>query len=322
MEALTIYQHPITQAPGANMAKPERLPLNILVEKFIYDQDVRERSRSAYRRNIKQFLNWVKDAGLDPFTMKRDHVIAYKEFLAFKGLSPLSISAYITAVRLFYRFLYREGLCWNIAEDVKLPRKPQGHRKQPLSQSEGKALLQYLTRQGPRNEAIGHVLIYCGLRTIEVSRLQVQDLTIRQGKYVLMIHGKGHDIKDRFITVNDRTLQALRAYLATRPGALPGEPMFTSTSNNNRGQQLSTTTISTMIKEALRAIGLDDRMFTAHSLRHTFATSSLKAGAPLDRVSKALGHSSINTTEIYLKTMDDFRRLQDPVTDLINGLYD
>ena len=322
MEALTIYQHPITQAPGANMAKPERLPLNILVEKFIYDQDVRERSRSAYRRNIKQFLNWVKDAGLDPFTMKRDHVIAYKEFLAFKGLSPLSISAYITAVRLFYRFLYREGLCWNIAEDVKLPRKPQGHRKQPLAQSEGKALLQYLTRQGPRNEAIGHVLIYCGLRTIEVSRLQVQDLTIRQGKYVLMIHGKGHDIKDRFITVNDRTLQALRAYLATRPGALPGEPMFTSTSNNNRGQQLSTTTISTMIKEALRAIGLDDRMFTAHSLRHTFAVASHVSGIDMYSLCKLMGHSSVKTTEIYSHDLEKRKLLQERKTTVLDGYFD
>ena len=321
MEALTIYQHPITQAPGANMAKPERLPLNILVEKFIYDQDVRERSRSAYRRNIKQFLNWVKDAGLDPFTMKRDHVIAYKEFLIYKGMTPASVGAYITAVRLFYRFLYREGLCWNIAEDVKLPRKPQGHRKQYLNQSEGKALLEYLTRQGPRNEAIGAIMLYRGLRTIEISRLKIEDLTISAGQPVLMVLEKGKYVKTEK-ELNDSAFKSLRAYLATRPGALPGEPMFTSTSNNNRGQQLSTTTISTMIKEALRAIGLDDRMFTAHSLRHTFAVASHVSGIDMYSLCKLMGHSSVKTTEIYSHDLEKRKLLQERKTTVLDGYFD
>ena len=70
MEALTIYRHPITQAPGATLAKPSgRIPLPLLIEKFLYEQDVRERSRQAYRSNLKHFFLFVVYSHLDPLNL-------------------------------------------------------------------------------------------------------------------------------------------------------------------------------------------------------------------------------------------------------------
>jgi len=311
----------LIQQPGtpAKAAKPD---LNTIVEHFLFSQDVRPQSRSVYRRSLKQFFAWVNDSGHDLNSLTREHILTYKQFLLDKGLSPLTVGSYITVLRLFYSFTSINGIYRNIAEGIKLPRRPQGHRKQPLSISEGKALINYLATQGPRNKAIGSVLIYTGIRTIELSRLLIKDMTIKQGATVLMIHGKGHDIKDRFITLNPTAVKAIKEYLSTRPEALPGEPMFISDSNNNRGKSISTTTISTIVKSALRACALDDPSITAHSLRHTFGTSLIRSGAPVYDVSKAMGHTSINTTEIYLKTIEDEMRLKNPVTDLLTAIYD
>ena len=320
MEALTIYQHPITQAPGATLAKPERLPIPILIEKFLYEQDVRERSRQAYRSNLKQFFLWVADARLDPFNLERGHIVAYKESLTARGLSPLSVGAYITAVKLFYRFLQRERIAWDVTDSVKPPRKPQGARKQPLTPNEGKILLEHLSAQGPRNKAIGAVMLHCGLRVMEVSRLQVQDLTIKKGGYVLMVHGKGRDVTES-VQANKEVVKALKEYLATRPEALPGEPMFISTSNNNKGQAITAISISGIIKEALRAVGLDDRSYTAHSLRHTFGTRLLAAGASLEEVATEMRHRSTSTTKVYTEAIREEIRATKRITELLNEVY-
>ena len=317
MNDLVLIQQPGTPATAEAMP-----PLTVIIERFLYSQDVRPQSRELYRRTLKQFFFFFYLSGHDLDQLTREHLLTYKQYLLDKGLSPLTVGSYITVLRLFYKFTSIHRIYRNIAEGIKLPRRPQGHRKQVLTEKEGKALLEHLSTQGARNKAIGATLIYTGIRTIELSRLLIKDLTIKQGARVLMIHGKGRDIKDRFITLNETAYQAIRQYLSTRPEALPGEPMFVSDSNNNRGKSISTTTISTIIKGALRACGLDDASLTAHSLRHTFGTSLIRAGAPVYEVSKAMGHTSINTTNIYISTIEDEMRLKSPVTDAINGIYD
>ena len=303
-------------------ATAEAMPaLSVIIEHFLFSQDVRPQSRKIYRKSLNQFFEWVNASGHDLNQLTREHLLTYKQYLLDRGLSPLTVGSYITVLRLFYKFTSIHGIYKNIADGIKLPRRAHGHRKQALSISEGKTLLEYLSAQGPRNKALGAVLLYTGIRTIELSRLLIQDITIKQGARVLLIHGKGRDTKDRFVTVNQAAHEAIREYLSTRPEALPGEPMFISTSNNNRGKAISTTTISTIIKGALRACALDDPSLTAHSLRHTFGTSLIRAGAPVYEVSKAMGHTSINTTEIYLKTIEDEMRLKNPVTDLLTNIY-
>ncbi len=313
MEALTLITH------TANMAKPDRLPLNVLVDKFLYDQDVRENSRKVYRRSLKQFFEYTKDAHLDPFNLMRENVIAYKEYLQFKGLSPFTVGGYITAVKLFYSFLQREKISWNVATDIKLPRKPQGARKQPLTASEAIHLLEHLTQQNARNAAIGAIMLHCGLRTIEISRLKVQDLCIKAGGWVLMVHGKGHDSPDQYVQVNAKALALIRGHLVSRP--LAGSAMFPSESNNNNGGHLHPITISGIIKQALRAIGLDDRTYTAHGLRHTFGTRLLAAGASLEEVATEMRHSSTNTTKIYTQAIREELRAKKRVTDLLCEVY-
>jgi integrase/recombinase XerC/integrase/recombinase XerD len=138
---------------------------------------------------------------------------------------------------------------------------------------------------------------------------------------VLLIHGKGRDEKDNFVILTDKTYQPLAQYLATRGDISEGDPLFISDSNNSKGESLSTRTISYIAKEGLKAIGLDEKAFTAHSLRHTTAVNILRAGGTLEAAQMTLRHSNPATTQIYTATLNEERRLQNSGEALIDSLY-
>lgn len=124
-----------------------------------------------------------------------------------------------------------------------------------------------------------------------------------------MVQGKGHDEKDDFVQLVDAPYKAIRNYLAERPNADAKQPLFTSESNNNEGGRMTTRAISALVKECLKAIGLDSHLFTAHSLRHTAGTSVLRAGGSLEEAQMLLRHTNPATTEIYVKMALKERRL-------------
>jgi len=137
---------------------------------------------------------------------------------------------------------------------------------------------------------------------------------------VLLVHGKGRDEKDNFVLLTDKTYQPIAQYLATRT-ATGSAPLFTSTSNNSKGERLTTRSISYIAKEGLKAIGLDEKAFTAHSLRHTTAVNILRAGGSLETAQFTLRHSNPATTQIYTATLNEERRLQNSGEALIDSLY-
>jgi integrase/recombinase XerC/integrase/recombinase XerD len=159
-------------------------------------------------------------------------------------------------------------------------------------------------------------MLRTGLRTIEVSRALVGDICFMGEQRVLKIWGKGKTEAEKgkdynFVVLTDKAYLPIKNYLeATRKGARGGEPLFTSTSHQNQGKQLSTRTISGICKEGLRSIGLDGREYTAHSLRHTTASLLLGNGQPLLAVQHVLRHASVNTTQRYTKQKERELRLQ------------
>lgn len=84
----------------------------------------------------------------------------------------------------------------------------------------------------------------------------------------------------------------------------PEDPLFTSMSDRNEGQRLTTRTLRKIAKDAFRSIGIEKKKLSAHSLRHFFATQSLRAGAPLLQVKEAMRHASIETTQKYLHNIE------------------
>jgi len=292
-----------------------------LIELFLTSQDVRRSSIDRYRMTIRQYFNWLHRAGLQLKDVSRVEILRYKQELLDSNLSPLTVSSYLTSVRKFYEWAEGNKYYPNVAKGVKTPHRKQQFKKQPLTQTQSRALLDYYHNKAKRDYAIIDLLLRTGLRTIEVIRANVEDITYKAGKRVLLVHGKGRDEKDNFVILTDKANQSIADYLQTRGRTRSGEPLFISTSNNSKGDRLTTRTISYIAKEGLKAIGLDGKEFTAHSLRHTTAVNILRQGGTLTDAQGVLRHSSPNTTQIYTATIKEELRIKNAPEELLDNVY-
>lgn len=282
-----------------------------LVATFIATQDVKESSRKLYTRTLSQFFVWLERSSKNIQNLTRQDILEYKDWLLEQNLSSLTISSYITATRKFFEWAEAEKFYPNIAKGIKTPRRVQAFKKQHLTDSKSSELLSHFQNLSLRDYAIVNLILRTGLRTIEVVRADIGDITFKGERRILKIWGKGHTEKDDFVVLSDKAYQPIKDYLATRKGAKSGEPLFVSNSDRNSGGRLTTRTISGICKEGLKAIGLDGKEFTAHSLRHTTAVAILKHGGQITDVQSVLRHTSPVTSQIYTESVKEELRLQD-----------
>lgn len=288
---------------------------------FIASQDVRESSRNLYTRTLKLFFQWVAREGKSLAELSRTDILEYKDYLQEKGLSSLSVSSYLTSLRKFYEWAESEKMYPNIAKGIKTPRRVQAFKKQHLADEKSVELLSYFQAVSLRDYAIVNLLLRTGLRTIEVVRADIGDITFKANRRILKIWGKGHDGKDDFVVLTDKAYAPIKSYLATRRGAKANEPLFTSHSHRNTGERLTTRTISGICKAGLKAIGLDSREFSAHSLRHTTAVALLKSGGQITDAQAVLRHTSPTTTQIYTESIKEELRLKNAPEALIDNIF-
>jgi integrase/recombinase XerC/integrase/recombinase XerD len=309
----------LTNNQDVVVVTPQRI--EDLVDSFINSQDVKLSSKLLYRRTLKQYFNWVTKKNYLLSEIARPQLLEYKDELLISGMSSLTVGSYITSVRRFYEWTEANKFYPNVAKGIKTPKRKQQFKKQPLLPAQATALLNYYQDKALRDYAIITLLLRTGLRTVEVIRASVEDITFKGSQRVLLIQGKGRDEKDNFVLLTDKTYLPIAQYLATRKDVNSTDPLFISTSNNSKGDKLTTRTISYIAKEGLKAIGLDERSFTAHSLRHTTAVNILRAGGSLETAQFTLRHSNPATTQIYTATLNEERRLQNSGEALIDSLY-
>lgn len=309
----------LREAQEVNIVNPLRVDL--LVDMFIEAQDVKLSSKLLYRRTLKQYFNWIAKKGYLLSEISRPQLLQYKDELLTSGMSSLSVGSYITSVRRFYEWTEANKYYPNVAKGIKTPKRKQQFKKQPLLPAQATALLSYYQDKALRDYAIVSLLLRTGLRTVEVIRANVEDIVFKGSQRVLLVHGKGRDERDNFVLLTEKAYQPIAEYLATRGKVNGSEPLFISSSNNSKGERLSTRSISYIAKEGLKAIGLDERSFTAHSLRHTTAVNILRAGGSLETAQFTLRHSNPATTQIYTQTLNEERRLQNSGEALIDSLF-
>jgi integrase/recombinase XerC/integrase/recombinase XerD len=292
-----------------------------LLDAFISAQDVKANSKGLYKRTLKQYFGWVVSKSYSLSQITRVELLRYKDELLASGMSPLTVASYITSVRRFYEWAEANKYYPNVAKGIKSPKRRQQFKKQPLLPAQATSLLSYFEDKALRDYAIVNLLLRTGLRTVEVIRANVEDITFKAGKRVLLVHGKGRDSKDSFVILTDKAYQPIAKYLDARGRTKGGEPLFTSTSNNSKGERLTTRTISYIVKEGLKGIGMDSRDFTAHSLRHTTAVNILRAGGRIEDAQGVLRHTSPATTQIYTATIQEEMRLKNATEELLDSLY-
>lgn len=293
-----------------------------LIASFVADQDVRESSRLLYARTLAQYFIWIIKTERELNSLKREDILAYKDNLLQQKLAALTIASYLVVVRKFYDWTEANLIYPNIAKGIKTPARKQAFKKQHLTEKSSAELLGYYQQLSKRDYAIVNLIIRTGLRTIEVTRLNLEDITFKGGKRILKVWGKGRTEKDNFVVLTEKSWQPIKEYLATeRKGAKAAEPLFVSNSNRDKGERMSTRSISRICKAGLVNVGLEGREYTAHSLRHTTAVMILKGGGALTDVQNVLRHSSPTTSQIYTESIREELRLQNAPETILDTIF-
>lgn len=294
----------MTQELTVNALPAAQQTLTAAYKDYVAYLDASPRTVQTYTGNIRQFIKWTQAAGIHQPT--RQDVIAYREDLK-KRCKPSTVQNYITALRLFFSWTAQAGLYPNIADHIKGAKLDAAHKKDYLTSTQAKALLDSIetgTAKGKRDYAIIALMLTGGLRDIEIARADIADLKQIGDSAVLYLQGKGREERTDYIKVVPIVEKALRGYLKTRQKPQKKQPLFTSLSNNGKGERLSPRSISSIVKGRLIAAGYDSDRLTAHSLRHTAVTLSLIGGLPLDEVQQFARHSNITTTQIYAHNLE------------------
>lgn len=291
-------------ANSINLPTCSRAITSELFERWTAYIDGSERTRDTYTKNIKRFANWLTANEIT--TPTRADVIQYRDELA-QEHKPATVHGYIVAVKLFFQWLEYEGLYQNITAHIKNAKVDLYHKKDPLTSKQAGKVLDSLDLDklsGLRDYAIIALMLTTGLRTRSITLADIGDLGTLDGIPVLYYQGKGHQEKADFVKLSEPVRAALSRYLKARGSEPASSPLFVSTAHRNQGERITTRSISRIVKNALKAAGLESDRLTAHSLRHTAATLALQNGASLDEVQQLLGHKNINITMVYLHTLE------------------
>ncbi|MDH4132226.1 MAG: tyrosine recombinase XerC [Gemmatimonadota bacterium] len=299
-------RHPVTRAQrgAASDARPEIAEFLLHLEK---ERQVAANTVKAYRRDLETFGDFMgrhAGAGWTPAEVDRLAVRGFLGEMQRRGLAKRSMARALSAVRALFRFLQvHHGL---EHAPVRSTRAPKVGRTLPgyLDRGRTEAMFGALEARAEvgdaaalRDLAIVELFYSSGLRLSELTGLNLLDLDLLSDQ--LKVRGKGG--KERLVPLGRQAGRVLLRYLdarealARKPGA-DRRAVFL----NPRGRRLTPRSVQRLVHRALDLVGGDG--LRTHSLRHSFATHLLDAGADLRAVQELLGHASLSTTQIYTHT--------------------
>lgn len=266
--------------------------------------DASKRTIETYAKGIRAFMGYVRDNEI--ISPAREHVLEWRDSLQ-TTCKATTVKTYLAGVRRFFSWAAMRGLWEDICQGIKGVKIDGGFKKDCLTTSQIRELLDSIDRsdiQGKRDYAMLTLMVTTGLRDIEVSRACIEDIRTVGDCKVLFIQGKGRAEKAEYVKLSPPVEKAVRQWLVSRGKTEKIAPLFCSISNHGYGSALTTRSISRIVKERLRSIGIDSDRITAHSLRHSAATLNLLSGGTLEETQQLLRHSSIVTTMIYSHALE------------------
>jgi integrase/recombinase XerC len=261
----------------------------------------------AYGRDLEAFTEFCDRHYGGAWTWTSVDRLGMRGFLGElqrRGLAKRSAARALSAVRSFYRFLQENhGVPNNIARAAKVP-KIDKRLPTYMGREQTEALFEWAEARAQgddfaatRDLAILELFYSTGIRLSELSGMNLEDLDLLSDQ--ARVRGKGR--KERIVPVGSRAVLALRRYLNLREelvGRMGGDRRAVFVSS--RGGRLAPRGVQRAVHAMFDAVGGDT--LRVHSLRHTFATHMLDAGADLRSVQELLGHASLSTTQIYTHT--------------------
>ena len=283
-----------------------------LMERYISNGRPSEDTKRSYISAVKQYLDWCETLQLDPLKATEQQIIYYRGVLVNRNFKPSAIRLYLTAVRRFYYVAVKYGLIKeNPAVDVHAQRNPNAYL--PIIKYLTLNQLQNLFNsinyddilKNARAKAIIALMAIEGLRTVEVHRLSVEDISVLNKQLVILIRGKGHNDP---IYPSKFTSDLLRDYLSIRPAPTTAlhelTPVFISDGNRGQHKRLSRRSIRREIDAALKLIQAKAPGISCHMLRHTCGTLLYEQTRDIQAVKETLRHKNIEMTSKYSHVQD------------------
>lgn len=273
-----------------------------------YERNVSPNTVEAYRDDLESFVGFLCN---DYLTMARDQIdlrrvdhLSIRSYLAHLGrrkLSRSSMARHLSALRSFFRFLIREGVVEaNPARTVATPKREK-QLPAVMQPADVALLLEQPDTSAPlgiRDRAWLELLYASGLRISELVGIDLDDLELR-GRLV-KVHGKGS--KERIVPFGTKAEEALRVWLAGRDDLI-GDSDEPALFVNYRGERITARSVRRLFEGYVRDASLRAGI-SPHTMRHSFATHLLNAGADLRAIQELLGHASLSTTQKYTHLND------------------
>lgn len=258
----------------------------------------REPTRSAYRRDLADFGEFLSSIGLDPLGVRRVHVDSFVETLRRHGASDATIARRLACLSGFYRYAQSEDLvAANPVEHVDRPSVGDDSQVLGLDIHQARRFLRAADAASERDRALAYLLLHLGLRVSEAIGIDVDDLqTVGEHRTVWIVR-KGS--KRRQLAMSPACAHAVH-YAAA--GRTHGPLLITAS-----GRRLDRHHAAKIVKRLARSAGVTQDV-TPHSLRHTFITLALDAGASLRDVQDAAGHADPRTTRRYDRARNELKR--------------
>ena len=276
--------------------------LDRFVNYLQYTKNASPKTIENYTLRISRFIQFVWD--VDASQVKMLHIQDFRTFLVKQGLSPKTVNYHAVALRSFFKFLLRNDIETLSPEKIDLAKIPP-RRVSYLSDSQIQKILEApsLFDKNPlkilRDKAILATLYWTGLRVTELITLKISDIKLDEGQFSVI--GKGSKLRPVFLTQDAK--KKLQKYILARND--DSDFLFISLSWNSYWQPISRNSVEELVKKYAKLVWIEEKV-TPHTLRHSFATSLLRRGADIRSVQALLGHSSIQTTQIYTHVDDKY----------------
>jgi len=256
--------------------------------------DVSEATRKDYKYRIGLFLDFTGERGFN-----RNSFLEFKRSLAERtDLAVATKNKYLATAKIFLKEANRQGfLPADITQNIKTFSQSKKHKRDGLNDEEMSKLTTAIkelpeTPTNARLKAIVSLLVFQGLRQVEIIRLDVKDIDFI-GK-TAFIQGKGQDDKEP-INLHPEAIRAIQGYL--KGNKIADGALFTSQSNNNKNKRLTTRAIRDIVKKTLNALGIAK---TTHGFRHYFTTTLIKTyKGDLLEVAQYTRHKSLEMLQVY-----------------------
>lgn len=253
----------------------------------------------GYQQDLQLFERFVCELW-ERDILEVDHYLirAYLSSLHRKGYERTTVSRHLSAIRGLYKYLLRfEVIERDPSAVIKLPKKGS-YLPETLTVDEAELFLSGFDLSQPldvRNRAIFELLYSTGIRVTELVNLDVEH--VQSGLEFIRVFGKGR--KERIVPVGEYALKAITLYLKESRPQLAKEGEVALFVNNN-GNRLTQRGVQYLVNRHMHKVSLR-KDISPHTLRHSFATHLLDAGADLRAVQELLGHASLSSTQIYTK---------------------